>query len=71
MWSYVYFCVGEVQGRTFEEIEGFFRDCILAKHWVKQPRAIPGEEADKAINMDVKEIKLELPKDEHLILVKK
>jgi SP family sugar:H+ symporter-like MFS transporter len=29
--SYVYFCVGEVTGRTMEEIDGFFRQvcCIL------------------------------------------
>ncbi|KAF6806236.1 sugar transporter [Colletotrichum sojae] len=53
-WSYVYFCVGEVRGRTFEEIEGFFRDGIPAKHWAKQPRAIQAEEADEAINMDIK-----------------
>ncbi|KAI1859326.1 hypothetical protein JX265_010329 [Neoarthrinium moseri] len=37
-WAYVYFCVGEVNGRTLEEIDGFFRDGIPAKDWKKQPR---------------------------------
>ncbi|KAF5652266.1 hexose facilitator [Fusarium sp. NRRL 25303] len=35
--SYVYFCVGEVTGRSMEEINGFFRDGIPARHWKKQP----------------------------------
>ena len=30
-WAYVYFCVGEVNGRSMEEIDGFFRDGIPAK----------------------------------------
>jgi hypothetical protein len=37
-WAYVYFCVGEVNGRTMEEINGFFRDGIPAKRWKNQPR---------------------------------
>ncbi|KAJ4014038.1 hypothetical protein NW752_005755 [Fusarium irregulare] len=37
--SYVYFCVGEVTGRSIEEINGFFRDGIPARHWKKQPFA--------------------------------
>ncbi|KAF5685626.1 hexose facilitator [Fusarium denticulatum] len=37
--SYVYFCVGEVTGRSMEEINGFFRDGIPARHWKKQPFA--------------------------------
>ncbi|KAF7551129.1 hypothetical protein G7Z17_g5242 [Cylindrodendrum hubeiense] len=37
-WAYVYFCVGEVNGRTIEEINGFFRDGIPARHWKNQPR---------------------------------
>lgn len=37
-WTYVYFCVGEVEGRTMEEIDGFFRDRIPAKKWKSQPR---------------------------------
>lgn len=35
--TYVYFCVGEVTGRSMEEINGFFRDGIPARHWKKQP----------------------------------
>ncbi|KAH7152784.1 general substrate transporter [Dactylonectria macrodidyma] len=62
-WAYVYFCVGEVTGRSIEEINGFFRDGIPARHWKNQPRAelmeptISGEsnetnvtDADTAIN---------------------
>jgi SP family sugar:H+ symporter-like MFS transporter len=37
--TYVYFCVGEVTGRSIEEINGFFRDGIPARHWKKQPFA--------------------------------
>lgn len=37
-WAYVYFCVGEVTGRTMEEIDGFFRDGIPARRWKDQPR---------------------------------
>lgn len=36
--AYVYFCVGEVTGRTMEEINGFFRDGIPARQWKHQPR---------------------------------
>jgi hypothetical protein len=36
-WAYVYFCVGEVTGRSIEEINGFFRDGIPARHWKQQP----------------------------------
>ncbi|KFY11081.1 hypothetical protein V491_07351 [Pseudogymnoascus sp. VKM F-3775] len=35
--SYVYFCVGEVTGRTMEEINGFFAEGIPAKQWRHQP----------------------------------
>ncbi|KAF4981870.1 hypothetical protein FZEAL_2390 [Fusarium zealandicum] len=45
-WAYVYFCVGEVTGRSIEEINGFFRDGIPARHWKKQPRR--GEAAHEA-----------------------
>jgi hypothetical protein len=51
-WAYVYFCVGEVTGRSMEEIEGFFRDNIPARQWRNQPRksavleAKIGEESD-------------------------
>ncbi|KAK7751122.1 hypothetical protein SLS62_006951 [Diatrype stigma] len=38
-WAYVYFCVGEVTGRSMEEINGFFRDGIPARHWKNQPRS--------------------------------
>ena len=41
-WSYVWFCVGEVNGRTMEEIDGFFRDGIPARKWKDQPRAAEG-----------------------------
>ncbi|KAK7426476.1 hypothetical protein QQZ08_007071 [Neonectria magnoliae] len=37
-WAYVYFCVGEVTGRSIEEINGFFRDGIPARRWKDQPR---------------------------------
>lgn len=37
-WAYVYFCVGEVTGRSMEEIDGFFREGIPAKKWREQPR---------------------------------
>lgn len=36
-WAYVYFCVGEVTGRSMEDINGFFRDGIPARHWKNQP----------------------------------
>ncbi|KAH6889728.1 general substrate transporter [Thelonectria olida] len=36
--AYVYFCVGEVSGRSIEEINGFFRDGIPARRWKDQPR---------------------------------
>ncbi|CAH0000145.1 unnamed protein product [Clonostachys byssicola] len=36
-WAYVYFCVGEVTGRSIEEINGFFREGIPARHWKNQP----------------------------------
>ncbi|KAF5025096.1 hypothetical protein F66182_2797 [Fusarium sp. NRRL 66182] len=35
--AYVYFCVGEVTGRSIEEINGFFRHGIPARHWKTQP----------------------------------
>jgi SP family sugar:H+ symporter-like MFS transporter len=37
-WAYVYFCVGEVTGRSIEEINGFFRDGIPARKWKDQPK---------------------------------
>ncbi|KAJ4304613.1 hypothetical protein N0V90_000139 [Kalmusia sp. IMI 367209] len=36
--TYVWFCVGEVTGRSMEEIEGFFRDGVPARQWSRQPR---------------------------------
>jgi hypothetical protein len=36
--SYVWFCVGEVTGRSMEEIEGFFRDGVPARQWSRQPK---------------------------------
>ncbi|OBT54296.1 hypothetical protein VE04_05318 [Pseudogymnoascus sp. 24MN13] len=47
--SYVYFCVGEVTGRTMEEINGFFADGIPAKQWQHQPSL-----AERAANTHVK-----------------
>lgn len=41
--AYVWFCVGEVTGRSMEEIEGFFRDGIPARQWKMQPRMAGGE----------------------------
>lgn len=38
IWAYVCFCVGEVTGRSIEEINGCFRDGISAKRWKNQPR---------------------------------
>lgn len=52
-WSYVYFCVGEVHGRSFEEIDGFFRDGIPARRWRDQPRATVESHGDKATLPDV------------------
>ncbi|PSK54137.1 hypothetical protein B9Z65_7943 [Elsinoe australis] len=43
-WTYVWFCVGEVQGRSMEEINGFFRDGIPARRWKDQPRALERED---------------------------
>ncbi|KAF5545290.1 glucose transporter rco-3 [Fusarium napiforme] len=47
--SYVYFCVGEVTGRSMEEINGFFRDGIPARHWKKQPFA--EAQRDRRVNL--------------------
>ncbi|KAI1336366.1 general substrate transporter [Xylariaceae sp. FL0016] len=44
--AYVYFCVGEVQGRTFEEIDGFFRDGIPARNWKNQPKRLVPKRMD-------------------------
>lgn len=58
-WAYVYFCVGEVTGRTMEEIEGFFRDGIPARQWKHQPR--PGDDGptgmDEKRNRDEKAVR--------------
>ncbi|KIV84872.1 hypothetical protein PV11_00624 [Exophiala sideris] len=43
--AYVYFCVGEVTGRTMEEINGFFMNGIPAKQWKHQPRLARQDEA--------------------------
>lgn len=45
-WAYVWFCVGEVHGRSIEEIDGFFRDGIPARKWRDQPRV--GREEEEA-----------------------
>ncbi|KAL1650374.1 hypothetical protein SLS58_001191 [Diplodia intermedia] len=36
--AYVWFCVGEVTGRTMEEINDFFMKGIPAREWAQQPR---------------------------------
>ncbi|KXT09458.1 hypothetical protein AC579_8670 [Pseudocercospora musae] len=41
--SYVYFCVGEVTGRSMEDIEYFFAQNIPAKRWKDHPRDGPVE----------------------------
>jgi MFS transporter, SP family, sugar:H+ symporter len=48
-WSYVYFCVGEVHGRSFEEIDGFFRNGIPARHWRTQPRLTAANLGEKTV----------------------
>lgn len=45
--AYVYFCVGEVTGRTMEEINGFFRDGIPARKWRDQPRLAGAANAEE------------------------
>lgn len=35
--AYVYFCVGEVTGRSMEDISGFFANGIPAQKWKDQP----------------------------------
>lgn len=37
-FAYVYFCVGEVTGRSMEEINWFFLNGIPARKWASQPR---------------------------------
>ncbi|KAK7529050.1 uncharacterized protein IWZ02DRAFT_440802 [Phyllosticta citriasiana] len=61
--AYVYFCVGEVTGRTIEEINGFFANGVPAKEWRNQPFARqadrPTELGDfkaKGASSDVKEV---------------
>ena len=44
--TYVYFCVGEVTGRTIEEINGFFMNGIPARKWKEQPRLNADDDAD-------------------------
>ncbi|KAL5387960.1 hypothetical protein DPSP01_003358 [Paraphaeosphaeria sporulosa] len=49
--AYVWFCVGEVTGRSMEEIEGFFRDGVPARQWSRQPKTIGfGEDVQVEIN---------------------
>lgn len=57
-WAYVYFCVGEVTGRTIEEIDGFFRDGIPAKQWKHQPRKLDSPSLDIEKNDGVSDEKL-------------
>ncbi|GES63283.1 general substrate transporter [Aspergillus terreus] len=44
--AYVYFCVGEVTGRTMEEINWFFMNGIPARKWREQPRPVIGNPAE-------------------------
>ncbi|CAI6337816.1 unnamed protein product [Periconia digitata] len=41
--TYVWFCVGEVTGRSMEEIEGVFRDGVPARQWSTQPKLSSAE----------------------------
>ncbi|KUJ13225.1 general substrate transporter [Mollisia scopiformis] len=51
--SYVYFGVGEVTGRTIEEINGFFIHGIPAKKWRDQPRLEEyAHNSDKTVDGD-------------------
>ncbi|KAG9516926.1 hypothetical protein KCU93_g8969, partial [Aureobasidium melanogenum] len=52
--SYVYFCVGEVTGRTMEEIESFFANEIPVKEWKIQPHAEAVEDG-KALSKEIVE----------------
>ncbi|KAG9662493.1 hypothetical protein KCU64_g1915, partial [Aureobasidium melanogenum] len=52
--SYVYFCVGEVTGRTMEEIESFFANGIPVKEWRMQPHAEAVED-DNALSKEIVE----------------
>lgn len=56
--TYVWFCVGEVTGRSMEEIEGFFRDGIPARAWSKQPRLrteIDAKDGNKSVERVMEE----------------
>lgn len=55
-WAYVYFCVGEVTGRSMEEINGFFRDGIPARHWKNQPRRVADGASYSISEHDVTEL---------------
>ncbi|KAJ4420384.1 hypothetical protein N0V82_004373 [Gnomoniopsis sp. IMI 355080] len=57
--SYVYFCVGEVTGRSMEEINSFFANLnimcqgVPAKEWRNQPRLGEYRASDnKSIELD-------------------
>jgi SP family sugar:H+ symporter-like MFS transporter len=52
---YVWFCVGEVTGRSMEEIEGFFRDGVPARQWSRQPRT-GGFGEEVRVEIDEKEM---------------
>ncbi|KAH8895252.1 general substrate transporter [Thozetella sp. PMI_491] len=54
-WAYVYFCVGEVNGRTMEEIDGFFRDGIPARKWKNQPFKSQVSDGDEKVEITANE----------------
>ncbi|KAI0154790.1 general substrate transporter [Xylariaceae sp. FL1272] len=64
--AYVYFCVGEVTGRSMEEIESFFQNRIPAKQWKHQPRLADATSAEAAKAQNDNE---DLEKSEHKIAV--
>ncbi|KAF4962982.1 hypothetical protein FSARC_8972 [Fusarium sarcochroum] len=51
--AYVHFCVGEVTGRSIEEINGFFRDGIPARHWKRQPFKVEAQGSDPVSVLEV------------------
>jgi len=63
-WAYVWFCVGEVQGRSFEEIDGFFRDGIPARKWKAQPRK--GDDVAAAVAATRRDVSDEGGSSEHV-----
>ncbi|KAI5803184.1 general substrate transporter [Geopyxis carbonaria] len=47
--AYVYFCVGEVTGRSMEEINDFFARGVPAREWASQPKIEEAGAADGVV----------------------